>query len=494
MLREEAFPDNLYTAEQVQALDRYAIEQCQLDGYELMQRAASSIVKLLRFRWPGVRRLAVICGTGNNGGDGLVVSRLLALSGLTVKTGLLGSSESLRNDARRAFDDFSLAGGKLHPVESCIDENTQLVVDAMFGSGLSRPVKGRAASIIESMNLAPAPIVAVDVPSGLCSTTGTMLGMAVRASATVTFIGCKCGLLTADGPDCTGSLFFDSLGVPGKVYRSSVASARCISDLRQIDTSTRSKATHKGQCGNVLLVGGNEGYGGAIRLAARACLRTGAGRATIVCHPKNGGVDAGTPEVMVRIADRPEAISPYIETCDVIAVGPGLGVDDWARGLLEAVLHANKPLVLDADALNLLNEFPVAIPENSVLTPHPAEAGRLLSIGTKDVQSNRFAAVKQLAQKYAATALLKGNGTLVSSGSETTLIAAGNPAMATAGMGDVLTGIVAGFIGQGMPGQRAAITAATLHACAGDTASEQYGRGLIASDVIEASANLLACR
>jgi hydroxyethylthiazole kinase-like uncharacterized protein yjeF len=494
-LQGEPIPSNLYTAAQVRALDRYAIEQCQLGGYELMQRAASAIVKLLRFRWPRARRVAVICGSGNNGGDGLVVSRLLLSVGLSVKTGLHGSGEALKNESRHAFEDFIDAGGELHPVDACIDEGTEIVIDALFGSGLSRPIEGRAAAIIATMNRSQANIIAVDVPSGLCSTTGAVLGTAVRASATLTFIAGKCGLLTADGPDFTGSLFFDNLGVPDEVYHSTVPSARCISSLQQIEPfCARSKATHKGQCGSVLLVGGNVGYGGAIRLSARACLRTGAGRVTVICHPKNGDVDTVTPEVMVKTTTSQETLQPEIEACDVIAIGPGLGTDDWARGLLGTVLRSGKPLVLDADALNLLNEFSVAVPKNSVLTPHPQEAGRLLSIDTKEIQSDRFAAVANLAHKYSATALLKGNGTLVCGGGKTTLIAAGNPDMATAGMGDALTGFVASFIGQGMPAKQAAVAAATLHAQAGDMASGKFGRGLIASDVIEFAAKLLACR
>ena len=222
--------------------------------------------------------------------------------------------------------------------------------------------------------------------------------------------------------------------MPDEAVHSQVPSARCISNLQQIaPLCTRPKATHKGQCGSVLLVGGNVGYGGAIRLAAHACLRTGAGRVTVICHPESGDVDTATPEVMVKTTASLETIQPGVETYDVIAIGPGLGVDGWARGLLDAVLRTGKPLVLDADALNMLNDFSVAIPKNSVLTPHPAEAGRLLSIGTQELQSDRFAAVSKLAQKYGATALLKGNGTLVCSGGQTTLIAAGNPNMATAG-------------------------------------------------------------
>ena len=458
-----------------------------------MQRAALAVVRLLRFRWPHVRRVTVLCGHGNNGGDGLVIARLLQRQGLTVNVGLLGGSTALHGITRRAYDQFVHAGGTLRPPLSCLDSDVEVIVDALFGSGLSRPVCGEALSLIEAINASSAEVIAVDLPSGLCGTSGAVLGAAVRATATLTFIACKRGLLTAQGPDCCGTLWFDDLGIPTHVYATQVAATHCISHLGQLDAlPMRARAVHKGQCGRVLLVGGNTGYSGAIQLAARACLRIGAGLVTLVCHPDSEAVGINTLEIIARRAADPESIVSDIDASDVIAIGPGLGVDDWAKRFLTAVLRAGKPIVADADALNLLGGFCSALPKNSVLTPHPAEAGRLLGVDTQIIQLDRFTAVARLAEQYSATVLLKGNGTLVNSGGKTVLIAAGNPSMASAGMGDVLSGMIAGLIGQGMPAERASIAAASLHAIAGDRADQRYARGLISSDIIETSARILA--
>ena len=483
----------LYTAAQAQVFDRVAIDEFNIDGYELMQRASASVVRLIRLRWPQVRAVSVLCGAGNNGGDGLVVARLLMAQGYRVMTALLGKESALRGDAKLAFDDFVAEGGSLCSPADCVANCCELIVDAVFGSGLSRPVTGDTAELITAVNRSEMPVVAVDTPSGLCSTSGAVLGTAVRASATVTFIARKRGLLTADGPDCCGDLFFDDLAVPQDVYASQSPVAHCVDSIKQLPRlPQRPVACHKGQCGHILVVGGNKGYSGAAQLAGRACLRAGAGRVTVACHPGSVAVVAGTSELMTSSVEDASTRDMRLDKYDVIAIGPGLGTDSWASGLMEQVLHSGKPLVLDADALNLLSKFDIsALPANSVLTPHPAEAGRLLAIDTASVQSDRFTAVSEIAQRYSATALLKGNGTLVCNTSATTLINAGVPAMATAGMGDVLTGIIAALMGQGLTGEQAAIFGATLHAEAGYLASQRFGVGLVASDVIQQVSEML---
>ena len=482
----DELPRALYTAAQVREFDRLAIEQYQVAGLELMERAGAATLALVRERWPTVRRIVVLAGTGNNGGDGFVVARLAQQAGMQACVLQLGDRERLRGDARVNAERWLAADGVWQPFDG-IPANAELVVDAMLGTGLERDVAGTWASAIAAVNGSGLPCVAVDVPSGLHSDSGIVMGIAIRASVTLSFIGLKQGLFTADGPDCAGDIAFDGLGVPASVYASSVLSARRI-DWERSRTllPRRRRNSHKGHFGHVVVIGGNHGMGGAARLAAEAALRVGSGLVSLATRPGHvAAVLAARPEIMVHGVDDPRQLAAQLRACSVIAIGPGIGSDDWALGLWHAALEAGRPLVVDADALRLLAAAPCTR-DDWVLTPHPGEAAALLGSCSAEIAADRFAAAGLVLGRYGGVTVLKGAGTLVCGADQAPLAVCdgGNPGMASAGMGDVLTGMIAGLRAQGLGARDAAEVGVCLHAAAGDRVALAGERGMLAGDLV----------
>jgi len=482
-------PNEIYTAAQVRALDRAAIDGCGIPSYELMCRAGEAALGCLRRRWPETRKLTIVCGAGNNAGDGFVLARLAQAAGLSVQLLALVPEQRLSGDALRAYQDFVQRGGNPEPYGTGATLDGEVLVDALLGTGLDRTVEGRFAEAIEVINASAKPVLALDIPSGLSADTGLPLGSAVRATVTVTFVGLKVGLFVGRAPDYCGALEFDGLGVPAS------ASAEVSPPLRRLDQSIvrralprRRRSAHKGAHGRLLLIGGAPGMSGAIRLAAEAALRVGAGLVRVATHPDCvASVAAGRPEIMCHAVTTSSRLEGLIAQSDAIVLGPGLGRDDWAQTLWKAGLDAALPTVLDADGLNLLADNPERR-GSWVLTPHPGEAGRLLGIDTQAVQSDRVAAVTRLAAGFAAIAVLKGAGSLIAGPGEeaVSLCDRGNPGMATAGMGDVLAGIIGGLLVQGLAPRLAAEAGVYIHASAGDEAAAAGERGLIASDLMMA--------
>lgn len=485
----DQLPHALYRAEQVRALDRAAIDDYGIPGAELMERAGAAAFRLLRGRWPGVRRIVVLCGAGNNGGDGYVVARLASAEGLEAEVLSLADPSALTGDARAMADAYLAAGGSVRPFDA-LPVRTDLIVDALLGTGLDREVKGDWARAIAAANAHLAPKLAIDMPSGLHADTGQVLGIALLADATISFIGLKQGLFTGEGPSCCGEVRFSALGVPAVVWSREVLSARRIDWSKQAELlAPRRRSAHKGDFGTVLVVGGAPGMAGAARLAGEAALRAGAGLVTVAAHPAQAaGLGAGRPELMCHGVAEPAGLDALMERADVVALGPGLGQGDWGRALYRRVLACDLPMVVDADALNLLAGEPQSS-DRWVLTPHPGEAGRLLGCPTSEVQDDRFAAVRRLQGTFGGVAVLKGAGTLVYGASHRPpgVCSGGNPGMASGGMGDALTGIIAALIAQGLSLEEAAGAGVSLHAAAGDAAAAQGGeRGLLASDLIAA--------
>lgn len=482
-----ALPRALYTAAQVREFDRLAIESYEIPGETLMERAGQAAFAMLRERWPGVRRLLVLTGTGNNGGDGFVVARLARDAGLQVSVRQLGERARIGGDALRNARRWADGGGDWQAFDG-VPQDSELIVDAMLGTGLERDVTGDWADAIDAVNAAAAPCLAIDVPSGLHADRGVVMGRAVRASATISFIGLKRGLFTADGPDCAGAVAFDGLGVPARVFASSVLSARLIDWAKQRDQlAPRRRNSHKGHYGHVLVIGGNHGMGGAARLASEAALRCGAGLVSLATRTAHlAPVLAARPEVMTHAVEDARELRGLLRRADVIAIGPGLGDDDWAAALWGAALDAQRPMVVDADALRLLATTPQSR-EDWVLTPHPGEAAALLGDCTAAVNDNRFDSAARLQTRYGGQIVLKGAGSLVAGtgGTPPAVCAQGNPGMASGGMGDVLTGVIAGLLAQGLDTRTAAECGVCLHAAAGDTAAAQGGeRGLLAGDLV----------
>lgn len=367
------------------------------------------------------------------------------------------------------------------------------MIDALLGTGLDRPVSGDYLQAIEGMNASGKPLVAVDIPSGLNGDSGQILGVASRADLTVTFVGRKRGLYLGAGPDCVGEVLFDDLAVPAEAIGKPEASLALYQadQLRQL-LQPRPATAHKGLFGHVLVIGGNTGLGGAVRLAAEAALRSGAGLVTVATRPENVAAVTGyRPELMCLGVQQAADLDAVLARASVIALGPGLGQDDWSRALFQRVLAAPQRKIIDADALNILAAGPQRR-DDWILTPHPGEAARMLGLDTAGIQADRLSALRELNMRYGGVTILKGRGSLVGAADHLPwLIDAGNPGMATAGMGDVLTGIAAGLVAQ-YPHNlfAAAAAAAQAHALAGDRAARAGQRGLLAGDVI---AELRAC-
>ena len=479
-------PYTLYRASEVRQLDSIAINGFAIPGIELMNRAGSAVFDELCIRWPGAHNIVVVCGAGNNAGDGYVVARLAHEKGYSVRLVALTNPDELGGDVSTAWGSARATGLAAEELDGASLSRADVVVDAILGTGLDREVKGRWAEIVEAINAAPVPVLAIDIPSGLHADTGCVMGHAILADVTVSFIGLKQGMFTAAGVDCCGVIGFDDLGVPSAAYQQVKAVCQRIDWIKQRDClPVRPKNSHKGLYGHSLIVGGNYGMAGAVRLAAEAAARAGSGLTSVATRPEHvAAMAAARPEVMWHGVANSHDLRRLIGQATVIAIGPGLGQDDWAIELFETVMQSGKPVVADADALNLLAYEPIQY-SNWVLTPHPGEAARLLGCSSDEINRQRFDAVKAIAEKFSAVTVLKGAGSLVyGEDGQTALCSDGNPGMATGGMGDVLTGVIASFIAQGCELFEATKMAVALHAAAADKAAFSGERGLLAGDVI----------
>ncbi|MBM3368927.1 MAG: NAD(P)H-hydrate dehydratase [Betaproteobacteria bacterium] len=427
------------------AADIRRIEQAAGDAVPpLMERAgAAAVERALALLAENRKDVLVLAGPGNNGGDARIVARILAGKFLRVVT------------AEKLAD---------------IPANVRwgLVVDGLFGIGLVRPLEGEHAKLVHYANSQPCPILALDIPSGIASDTGRVLGTAIRATHTITFIALKPGLLTLDGPDHCGELSVATLGLEAANL---VAPQGWVAEpgLFAHALKPRPRNFHKGMAGSVAVFGGAEGMAGAALLAGRAALKLGAGKVHLgmLCDL---ALDPVAPELMLRHPD--DALG---QDLDAIVIGPGLGDGERAETILRAVLASDIPCVLDADALNMMSanvELRLACARRSaetLLTPHPAEAARLLSLQTADIQADRLAAAKNLAEEFNAHALLKGSGSvIVARDGHWFINASGNPGMASAGMGDVLSGILGALLAQKFSGESALVLGVHLHGSAAD--------------------------
>jgi NAD(P)H-hydrate epimerase len=479
-------PLRIYRASQVRELDRLAIEQHEIPGYTLMYRAGEAALALLRKRWPWARRLLVLCGAGNNAGDGYVLARLAQAERLHVMVVALFDPVRLQGDARVAWDTFHAAGGQVMEWDERLLEGAEVVVDAILGTGLTRPINGRSADLIRAVNTSGRPVLALDIPTGLCADTGNPLGAAIRADATITFVGLKLGLYTGEGLEYAGEVHFDDLGVSAVVGETLPCAGRRIDRaLIQALLPRRRRTAHKGEHGRVLCIGGGPGMSGAIRLTADAALHAGAGLVTVATHPDHVSIVAGgRAELICHGIRNVEQLTPLLRASDVVALGPGLGRDDWARGVFEAACASGRPLVVDADALNLLAESQRRR-EDWILTPHPGEAARLLRAEGATIQQERLGTVARLLERYGGVIVLKGAGTLIGHvGDVPSICDRGNPGMAAPGMGDVLTGIIAGIVAQTRKPFESACAGVLVHALAGDDAGRGGERGMLASDLL----------
>lgn len=480
-------PLALYTAAQVRELDQCTIEKFGISGTTLMERAGTATLEQLQKHWPQAQRLVVVCGVGNNGGDGYVLARLARKAEMYVTVYQVGDSSKLSADAHAARQALLDSGMKILPFQPQALYSADVVVDAIFGTGLSRAAAGPWAEAIHAINTSGHPVLAIDIPSGLHADTGSILGAAVKAQVTATFVGLKQGMFTHLGPDYCGEIAFDSLRIPPEVYKQVTPSAyRIILEEKIAKLPARARAGHKGDYGHVLIIGGEQGMPGAARMAGEAAYRVGAGLVSIATREMHASLlNMARPELMCYGVESTKDLKPLLERATVAVIGPGLGQNSWGQMMLKAVLDTSHPLIIDADALNLIAKQPRRH-GRWIMTPHPGEASRLLARSVEEIQANRFAAVHDLQRRYDGIAVLKGNGTLVCSGDPPLgLCTAGNPGMASGGMGDVLSGTIAGLLAQNLTLDEAAHLGVSIHAMAGDRAAREGGeRGLLAGDLM----------
>ncbi len=478
----------VYLGATVRAAEQVAMARFDLDEDDLMARAGLAAWRLLLDRWPQAQRIGIVCGPGNNGGDGYVLAELARASGRHVFV-LRPGDEVKAGPARRAAEAYLQAGGDVATFQ--IDDALPQVdvwVDALFGIGLHRAIEGAAADLVAALNHDnPAPVLALDVPSGVDADSGHHDGLAVRATVTLTFIAGKPGLYTGRGRAAAGEVVVDTLGLAEHVFDDLEPAARLArpSALPRW-FAPRARDAHKGQFGHALCIGGDRGYGGAIALCAEAAHRVGAGLVSAATRAEHvAPLLSRRPECMVRAIDDADALRACLQRASVLAVGPGLGDSDWSAELLHAALAAALPAVFDADALNAMARRDAELLPQAVLTPHPGEAARLLGLAVQDIERDRLQSARRLGGRFGCATVLKGAGTIVAAPGEIPVIVdAGNPGMATGGMGDVLTGAIAGILAQGWGLFDAAVCGALLHAAAGDAAAHAEGeRGLLPSDL-----------
>lgn len=477
----------LYQNQQIRDLESLVIAQEWDDEYGLMQKAGAAALTELRTHWPDARSLTVCCGKGNNAGDGYVLAQLAHQQGMNVQIYHLAPSSELIGAAQLAAKACQEAGVSMNPYTSQVNLSADVIVDALLGSGLKGEVREPFATAIAAINATGRPVLAVDVPSGLNVDNGEALGCAVNASVTVTFIGLKPGLYTFQGPSHCGKIIRNDLNINEDFFKNTRNYAELLDwELIESFLPRRARNAHKGDFGHVLVVGGDYGMGGAVRMAAEAALRVGAGLVSVATRPEHVPVvSSSRPEIMCHEVMASDDVEALFERASVLVIGPGLGQTDWAKLLLNKSLESKLPLVVDADALNILSAEPRKC-DHWIVTPHPGEAARMLEQTTEVVQHQRFEAAQELQLRYGGVAVLKGAGTIVRDGSELPRVCpAGNPGMATAGMGDVLSGVIGGLLAQGLSLTQAAQAGVMIHALAGDRAAAAGGeRGLLACDLM----------
>jgi len=504
---------HVLTAAEMRAIDAATIEGIGLPGVVLMENAGRAVAEAVREELAAgagasgaVGAVAVVCGAGNNGGDGYVIARVLRQLRVPASVYLAVPRAAVRGDALTHLAAYEQSGGPVRSIALPAElseqrgaiESAAVVVDALFGTGLARPVEGHLAEVIHSMNRASGRVVAVDVPSGLSADTGAVLGAAVEPHRTVTMAFLKVGLAVAPGLARAGRVSVAEIGIPRELATAHGVTLAVLESEDILGALPRpGQLDHKNRRGHALVVAGGPGKRGAARLSSMAALRSGAGLVTLAW----AGRDVPAPDPVMtaqRDADAdgaPEVLAELAAGKRALAIGPGMPTGAGGRALVRAALERLEvPMVLDADALNHLAGELERVAESRapvVLTPHPGEAARLLGVGAADIERDRVAAVRELAERSRAVVLLKGAGTLVCDGEAAdglvTINPTGNPALATAGAGDVLTGVIAGLLAQGVPAGDAARAGAYVHGVAGDLCRDQMGEvGATASDILDA--------
>lgn len=502
----------IVTASQMQELDRRTIHEAGVSGKVLMERAGNGVVTALEQTFGSTRgkTVTIFCGKGNNGGDGFVVARLLRRKQCKVHVCLLASLRDLKGDAKTMYQRFSKLTGTPKVLANPSEEKmlqlirkSDLLIDALLGTGISSPVKGQYRTVIEAINTSNLPTIAVDIPSGINTDTGAIMGSAVHGRLTATFGVPKLGLYLGQAIDHVGEIHFVDIGIPHTYLDDMKVSVELMtqSSIRNL-LPERKPSSHKGTFGHAGIIAGSPGKTGAASLAAQAALRVGTGLVTVATpESANVSLEAKTLEVMtmplpethehtLSLASFP-FLKEFAQARDAIGVGPGLTTQNETVQLIHTLLpDLDRPCVIDADALNALAGHTALLRtfrSTPILTPHPGEMARLLeNTSAKDINVDRLNIAKNFARAFSCVLVLKGARTIVAGpDGQTAICPTGNPGMASAGMGDVLTGMIAGLLAQGLSPWDAARTGAFLHGLAGDLAAQNLGQaGLIARDLL----------
>lgn len=491
-----------YSAKQVLQNESIVAQSQQVALYQLMERAGSAAFEQLQQYWPKAQSILVVCGKGNNGGDGFVIARLAHLAKMQVTVLLTCDVKNIKGDALLAYHNMVSVGltdiATVNLIEQVTLFSGDIIVDALFGIGFYGVLASPAQELVVAINANSANVLSVDIPSGLCANTGFVENtLAVIAKVTVTFIVYKQGLLTGQSANFIGELILADL-LMGDAFEQQVTchyyfqkEAPLIDGVSFL--TKRLKTSHKGTIGQILVVGGGIGMPGAVRLASEAALRSGAGLVAVCCHQDNQAlVFNGRPELMLAPSDADKlANSIAVNNAKVLLLGPGLGQTEWSQSLFDLIVtpfindEKNRVIVLDADGLTLLAKTNYFC-SRWVLTPHPKEAATLLGCDTATIEANRFHAVRTIAKKYGGICVLKGAGTLISDGNTVVINSTGNAGMASGGMGDVLSGIVSALILQTENYFVATCLAVYIHGAAGDIIADTQGqRGMLASDLFD---------
>ena len=501
---------SLYTSAQCRELDRIAIAEHGIPGFELMQRAGRAAFDVLADHWPSARSITLFCGKGNNAGDGYIVAGLARQLGFDVQLLQIDPGE-LQGDAAKARDWAAAQGVKPTPANETPAPTSEtprptnetptpmsetlrgdVLVDALLGTGLKGVLREPYLGAARRINASGRPVLALDVPTGVNGDTGGLAGEAVRADVTVSFIGPKLGLHTGPALGHRGELAHAGLGVPPSVLE---AVPGC--PLLKFDKCALPRlepSLYKHRMGHLAVLGGDKSMGGAPIMAGEAALRAGAGLVSLATRAAHRPAAlARRPELMVQDADEDAAIAELLSRATAVVLGPGLGRNPWGERLFRMALEAAKPMLIDADGLHWLADLGARPKAAAVITPHAAEAAHLLGLSSAEVQANRPEAALKLAEAVDGVAVLKGAGTVCAEpGRLLGICGHGNPGMATAGMGDALSGLIGSFLAQGFGAAQAATLGTCLHSCAADLAAERLGqRSLLTADLFPALAELL---
>lgn len=482
----------IYSVKQTRQIEEYLITKCQIPEFELMFQAGKAVFNILQSELSDIEKqypIFILCGSGNNGGDGYIAAALANAAGFQVTCLEIGDFSKQTNTAKKAK---KFAEEKQTYIKEYNDDNfpeKSIIIDAILGIGIKGVVREEQAKIITKINHSQAFIIAIDNPSGLDCDSGEILGIAVKAHLTITFLARKQGLYLNYGNSHSGKIIFSNLNAKYDDFLHNLSPQYHIleeNDLSKI-IPPRELNSHKGNFGNIVIIGGDYNMGGAVIMAAEAACRSGAGKVTILTQKEHiSAIISRLPNVMTASFESKEYLEQIKQNKTLIAIGPGLGQSDWSKTLFDFFMASDVPKIIDADALNLLSKSTKKYNlQNAIITPHPKEAARLLEISVEEVQNNRQKTVQDLFNKYGAIIILKGSNSLIYNGDGNFYVCPyGNPAMAVAGMGDILTGFITGFATQNITLTEATILGVYYHALKADKICKTQGEiGLLPMDM-----------